>query len=83
MLDIILDFSETAWLTLKRFLRGNTIIVTPGEEYRRLLICQDCIYLRGDSEKNFRCSLCKCFLRFKLRTAASDCPVGKWPRIDP
>ena len=78
MLSSVVDLLNTFWLSFKRFLQGNSIMVTTEEENRRMNTCLECVYIRGNKKKNYRCKLCKCYLVFKVNTIDSKCPIGKW-----
>lgn len=49
------------------------------DQYRvRLETCDAC-----DRREGSRCTECGCYLRLKARGRAFDCPLGKWPAIEP
>lgn len=44
----------------------------------RLATCQTCEHLDGRA-----CRVCGCFVGEKAKWAEQECPVGKWPKVDP
>ena len=59
-------------------LAGDEIIVSPEIEDIRINECLNCVYITGNTQKTYRCKLCKCFIQLKIKTAASKCPINKW-----
>lgn len=48
--------------------------VSDEERERRLDICAQCEFFTMSG----RCSKCGCYMRFKAKLRAGQCPVGKW-----
>lgn len=45
----------------------------------RMDICRSCEHFEPKWE---RCNLCGCFMRFKTAMFESECPAGKWGKIN-
>ena len=54
----------------------NSVLYASDTVYeQRLEVCKGCEYY--DVEQN-RCKHCGCWLKYKARFSAGQCPVGKW-----
>lgn len=47
------------------------------EQQKRALICSECPEL---IEESYRCGVCNCLLKYKIKWATSECPKGKWSK---
>ena len=46
----------------------------------RLAICADCEHF--EPKRQNRCLKCRCFMDFKTLLPDSECPLGKWGKIN-
>jgi hypothetical protein len=54
----------------------NSVLYASDTVYeQRLGVCKGCEYY--DVEQN-RCKHCGCWLKYKARFSAGQCPIGKW-----
>ena len=58
---------------LKSLLKGNSLNADPDEIERRREICDACEFMRDN-----RCTQCGCWLQYKARLKAENCPIKKW-----
>ena len=72
------DFFRTIFLSIKRLLKRDSILVSEEEAYQRMNECKKCVYLTGTNFINYKCKLCKCYLNYKSKFSASECPAGFW-----
>ena len=55
--------------------RQGVEMVSDEEEIRRTELCNGCEFAMQDKT---RCSMCGCFIKWKIRMKAWHCPVKKW-----
>ena len=78
------NLAKDSWRSLKAFIKGNRVLVTPGEAARRWDICEGCPFLKYDEtnpetgKKDGRCVHCGCFMCVKVHFENSECPIKKW-----
>ena len=77
---MILDFFRTMALSIKRFFTRDSVIVEASVAYDRIEVCKECVYLTGTNIINYKCKLCKCYLNYKSKFSASECPTGFWAK---
>ena len=77
---MILDFFRTMALSIKRFFTRDSVIVEASVAYDRIEVCKECVYLTGTNIVNYKCKLCKCYLNYKTKFSASECPGGFWAK---
>ena len=77
---MILDFFRTMALSIKRFFTRDSVIVEASVAYDRIEVCKECVYLTGTNIINYKCKLCKCYLNYKSKFSASECPAGFWAK---
>ena len=75
---MILDFFRTILLSIKRFVMSDSVLVSEKIAYNRINECKKCAYLTGTNIVNYKCRLCKCYLNYKTKFSASECPAGHW-----
>lgn len=73
------------WEQAKSFAKASTNHIASGlakvtqeEQKERLSICQNCVWFK---ERENRCGHCGCPLAKKTLWKTSDCPIGKWPKL--
>lgn len=49
----------------------------------RLRVCAGCPSVKIVPVFGEVCGECGCFMRVKAKLAAVECPIGKWPAVDP
>lgn len=47
--------------------------------FERASICNSCPEL---FKPTWTCKKCGCFMKIKVRVAASECPLGKWSAVE-
>ena len=77
---MLTDFLRTIILSIISFFKRDSIIVSEGVAIERMNICKQCVYLKGNNLINYKCKLCKCFLNYKSKFSASECPAGHWKK---
>ena len=75
---MISDFFRTFFISIKRFFKQDSVLVTEDIAYTRMEVCKQCVYLTGTNIVNYKCKLCKCYLNYKTKFSASECPAGHW-----
>ena len=75
---MILDFFRTMFLSIKRLLMSDSVLASESIAYDRINVCKKCVYLSGTNIVNYKCKLCKCYLNYKSKFSASECPAGYW-----
>ena len=75
---MISDFLRTLFLSFKRLLTRDDIIASEAVAKKRISVCKECVYLTGTRLINYKCKLCKCYLNYKTKFSASECPAGYW-----
>ncbi len=77
---MLIDLFRTIFLTIKRFFSNDSILVSEKIAYNRINTCKNCVYLTGTNIVNYKCKLCKCYLNYKSKFSASECPAGYWKK---
>lgn len=58
---------------------NNAMIASSKDRFDRVAKCQTCDqYLRSTRQ----CRLCGCLVSVKIAWADSECPLGKWSRVE-
>ena len=73
---MILDFLRTMILSIVSFFKRDPVLVSEVVACDRMNICKTCVYLKGSNIINYKCKLCKCYLNYKTKFSASECPAG-------
>lgn len=58
---------------------GKGVLVTDEQYKERLAICHECPFFNRETT---RCSKCGCFMKAKAGFKQTECPIGKWSKID-
>lgn len=53
----------------------NSVMVSPEDFESRMQICRECPEFNVEQK---RCYLCGCYMEFKAKFTASNCPASKW-----
>ena len=61
-------------------LNPNSQYVTPEEAANRYSICKACPEFIGLTKQ---CKKCGCFMKFKTKLQAAECPIHKWEAAEP
>lgn len=80
---------ETARLTIKDILNGidgiskamlgvNKADEKTQKERKRICLSCDKIKIKDDDFSKSRCSVCKCWLRYKIKIKSQKCPLKYW-----
>lgn len=72
----ILQRARSFVVAIGNFVSDGCKMVSREEYIERLATCAGCEFVKGNW-----CSKCGCWLSFKSRGRAFDCPKGKWPRV--
>ena len=58
--------------------QSSDILITPKEQVKRLMICDECDRVSLPGTMVRRCNECGCFISAKARFYNQECPLGKW-----
>ena len=79
--EMALNLSESAQAILKNALTRGAVLAPEEVVKTRWDTCYDCEFFLKEPENStipYRCKLCGCGMKLKVRFAATKCPANKW-----
>lgn len=76
-----LELAGTAKDVLNKAILSGVVLASNETINKRWDICYDCEHLLKEPVSEiipYRCKLCGCGMKMKVRFAASQCPIKKW-----
>lgn len=80
--EMALNLLSTTKEVIKNVATKGVLTVSDTIANTRWEVCNKCDYLLKDENNSvYRCKLCGCNMKVKIKLAVSSCPINKWNKV--